>query len=98
MDTRIDTANLKANWKTSAVGLGVFIIGLSQGVRFDAAGHLAMTQKDWFTIFIATLVGIIGLTQKDAGKVSATTPSGEEEAVDSHESPDDPANVPLVTR
>ena len=100
MNTQIDTdeltASLKANWKTSAVGLAILIIGVSASVHFDASGHLAMTQKDWFTVFIALLAGVVSVTQKDAGKISAVTPSGEVEAVDSHEGPDDPANEPLV--
>ena len=98
MKTQIDTAqvtaHLKANWKTSAVGLAVLILGVSASVHFDSSGHLAMTQKDWFTAFIALLAGAVGISQKDAGKMSALTPSGEVAAVDSHEEPDDPANVP----
>lgn len=67
---QIDTDKIKAaalaNWKTTAVGFGVLAISALQAVKFDAAGNLAMTQRDWFTVAIGIIAALVGAAQKDA--------------------------------
>ncbi len=86
---------LKANWKTTTIGLLFLLLSISNAVKFDLSGHLAMTQKDWFTVLLGLAAAAIGYIQQDAGTTMVRTPQGEVEEAPSHEIPDDPANQPL---
>lgn len=79
-----------ANWKSTAMGSLVLVIAASSAVHFDTSGHLAMTAKDWFTVGIGCLGQGLGLLQKDAGTVVATTPDDPTPHIEkAHELPDD---------
>jgi hypothetical protein len=84
------------NWKTTTAGVGFFAFTVLQGVKFDAVGHLAMTQRDWFGIGLGLLGAFIGSVQRDAGTQQAELPSGEVADVPSYENPDNPAAKPIV--
>jgi hypothetical protein len=88
-------AKLKANWKTTAIGLLILLMSAAHSINFDASGRLAMTQKDWVTILLGLLAAVVGYLQTDAGATTVRTPQGDVETAASHEIPDDPANQPL---
>jgi hypothetical protein len=65
-------------------------------VKFDAAGNLQMTARDWFGVLTGLLGSVVGVLMKDAGTTQAQTPDAGVKQVDSHETPDDPNDVPVV--
>lgn len=94
---QIDTSKLTANWKTTASGFLFLLMALQHSVNFDPAGHLAMTQKDWFTVLIGLFAAFVGYISKDAGEQRAIPPGGSEpEMMPSHETPNDPNATPVV--
>jgi hypothetical protein len=60
--------NLKnvTHWKTTSIGLLMLVIAYSSSVKFDVAGHLAMTEKDWFVLGVGIVGALVGAAQKDA--------------------------------
>jgi len=59
----IDTDKIS---KTTLIGAMLFVVCVLKSVHFDAAGHLAMTAQDWFTVLIGALMALVGKLQKDA--------------------------------
>ena len=88
--TQAAVSRVFGNWKTTCAGFVLLAVTVIQGVKFDAAGHLDMTEKDWFGIALGLIGAYIGSIQHDAGKQDAQLPGGELAAVDSHEVPNDP--------
>ena len=64
----IDTSRLTKNWKSTAVGLCVLGVGAIHSIHFDAAGHLAMTARDWFSVLAGVLGAVVGIATVDAPK------------------------------
>lgn len=64
----IDTSKFTANWKSSAVGLCVLAVSAIHSIHFDAAGHLAMTARDWFSVLAGALGAGVGVVMEDAPK------------------------------
>ncbi|QMV19679.1 hypothetical protein GOB94_14005 [Granulicella sp. 5B5] len=62
----IDMNEIHCSPKTTLLGLGLFLSMANQSVKFDVAGHLAMTQRDWFGFVVAVGLGLVGLFSKDA--------------------------------
>lgn len=52
--------------KSTVIGLCVLALAASSGVRFDAAGHLAMSARDWFEVLCGVLTAIVGGLSHDA--------------------------------
>ena len=46
----------------------VFLVTAAQSVKFDAADHFAMTQKDWFLLAVGVVAAMVGHAQQDAGQ------------------------------
>lgn len=59
----IDTSKIS---KTTLIGVMLFVVCALRSVHFDAAGHLAMTARDWFTVATGALMAVVGKLQKDA--------------------------------
>lgn len=62
----IDTNDIHCSPKTTLLGMGLFLSIANQSMKFDVAGHLAMSARDWFTFVIAVGLGLVGLFSKDA--------------------------------
>jgi hypothetical protein len=92
----VNSGKITANWKSTALGFCIFAMAAMHAVHFDAAGHLAMTAKDWFGVTTGALASLIGVLMKDAGTTTAINSAGDIEDVASHEIPDDPANQPVA--
>lgn len=54
------------HWKTTVLGLCFLAIALKGSIHFNAAGHLAMTQQDWFIAAIGLAGAATGAASKDA--------------------------------
>lgn len=52
------------------MGLCVLALAAERGVHFDAAGHLAMSAKDWFEVGCGALTAFVSGVSQDAEKVS----------------------------
>lgn len=55
-----------ANWRTSLAGVLVLGISALNAIKFDVAGHLAMTARDWATVAAGLLAAGVGALQHDA--------------------------------
>ncbi len=62
----IDTNDIHCSPKTTLLGLGLFLSIANQSVKFDVAGHLAMSARDWFSFGVAFGLALVGLFSKDA--------------------------------
>ena len=62
---QIDTSKIS---KTTVMGWLVFLVTAAQSVKFDAADHFAMTQKDWFLLAVGVVAAMVGHAQQDAGQ------------------------------
>jgi len=60
---QIDTSKIS---KTTLLGLLLLLITAMNSVKFDMAGHLCMTQKDWFMVAGAVVYATVAKLQKDA--------------------------------
>jgi hypothetical protein len=64
MSRAIDFRQVAQSPKSTLVGLCVLALAAERGVHFDAAGHLAMTARDWFGVGCGVLTALVsGLTQ-----------------------------------
>lgn len=81
------------DWKSSTIGLSVLMTAIVGSVHFDAAGHLLMTQKDWFGLFVGCIAAIVGMLQKDAGTETVQNAQGKIVSEPSHEVPDNPSST-----
>jgi hypothetical protein len=95
MAITIDTSKIVTGWKTTANGL--LALGITIILALQASGAAVMSTKTaaYLSIGLAVCRAMVGLIEQDAGKVPAITPEGKVTSVDSHETPDDPANVPV---
>jgi hypothetical protein len=59
----IDTSKIS---KTTVIGAATGLVVALKSVQFDAAGHLAMTAKDWFSLGIGAVIAWVGYLQCDA--------------------------------
>jgi len=90
MAITIDTATLLKDWKTSTVGVLSFAIALIIAYTALPKGATASV------VALALLRAAVGFLQKDAGVTQAIVPGkSEPQTVDSHETPDNPAAVPV---
>ena len=94
---RIDLSHVTQSPKSTVIGLCVLALAAERGVHFNAAGHLAMTARDWFALGCGVLTAAVSGVSQDAGRVKAMVPGQAEPAmVPSHEEPDAPDAVPVV--
>ena len=68
----IDVSQIARSPKSTVVGLCVLALAASRGVHFDAAGHLAMTARDWFEILCGVLTAIVSGLSHDAKREQRT--------------------------
>lgn len=91
------TTHISTNFKTTLQGFilaAVAIGSIIQGLGITT-WHEVLTLPHILAILAGASPAIIGLLQKDAGVQLAQTPSGKVAVVDSHETPNDPANIPV---
>ena len=94
---RMEWSQITQSPKSTVIGLCVLALAAERGVHFDAAGHLAMTARDWFAVGCGLLTAAVSGVSQDAGRVKAIVPgSAEPQMVPSHEEPDAVGAVPLV--
>lgn len=94
---KMDWSHVTQSPKSTVVGLCVLALAATRGVRFDAAGHLAMTARDWFGVGCGVLTAVVGGVSQDAGQVKARVPgTSEPQMVSSHEEPDQTDAVPVA--
>lgn len=94
---KLDFSHVMRSPKSTVIGLCVLALATERSVHFDAAGHLAMTARDWFGVGCGLLTAIVSGVSQDAGRVQALVPgSAEPQMVPSHEEPDAPGVVPVV--
>lgn len=97
MGWKLDVAQVAQSPKSTVVGLCVLALAAERGVHFDAAGHLAMSARDWFDVGCGALTAVVSGLSQDAGRVRARVPGTQDaEMVPSHEVPDAPDNVPVI--
>ncbi len=90
-------AHITQSPKSTVIGLCVLALAAERGVHFDAAGHLAMTARDWFDVGCGLLTAAVSGLSQDAGRVKALAPgSAEPQMVPSHEEPDQVGAVPVA--
>ncbi len=92
----LDTSKLFSSWKTTANGiLGLFI---TVGAVLLATNTPILNQRltAELTVAMAVARAVVGMLQKDAGTTVAVVPGGIPKLVDSHETPNDPAAVPVA--
>lgn len=93
----MDVSQISQSPKSTIVGLCVLALAAERGVHFDAAGHLAMSARDWFDVGCGVLTAMVSGVSQDAGRVKALRPGAEApEMVAGHEVPDAPGDVPVV--
>lgn len=77
----LDFKQVTRSPKSTVVGLCVLALAAERGVHFDAAGHLAMSARDWFEIGCGALTAVVSGVSLDARKTGqcekAQTESGE---------------------
>lgn len=94
---KMDFSHVTQSPKSTVVGLCVLALAATRAVHFDAAGHLAMTARDWFGVGCGVLTAAVSGVSQDAGRVKAIVPGQAEPAmVPSHEEPDAVGAVPIV--
>jgi hypothetical protein len=54
--------------KSTVIGLCVLALAAERGVHFDAAGHLAMSARDWFDVGCGVLTAVVSGVSRDAGQ------------------------------
>ena len=97
MSLRTDLAQITESPKSTVVGLCILALAAERGVHFDAAGHLAMSARDWFQVLCGVLTALVSGLSHDAGRVKALLPgTPEPQMVPSHEKPDQPEAVPVT--
>jgi hypothetical protein len=70
MSQRFDLREVAQSPKSTLVGLCVLALAAERGVHFDAAGHLAMSARDWFDVGCGTLTAVVSALTKDAARVN----------------------------
>ena len=65
---KIDFSQVSRSPKTTVVGLCVLALAAERGVHFDAAGHIAMSARDWFEVGCGVLTAIVSGVSQDASK------------------------------
>ncbi len=94
---KLDLSHITESPKSTVIGLCVLALAAERGVHFDAAGHLAMTARDWFDVGCGLLTAAVSGVSQDAGRVKALVPGiPEPQMVPSHEEPDALGAVPVV--
>ena len=94
---RVSWSHVVESPKSTVVGLCVLALAAGRGVHFDAAGHLAMTARDWFSVGCGLLTAFVSGVSQDAGQVKAMVPgSAAPQMVPSHEEPDAAGAVPVA--
>lgn len=87
---------LPQNWKTTAAGILSGYIGLVAALPIIDPGHLVPIKVLGWLALIASAARIwLGTSQTDAGTVAAVK-DGQVKVVESHETPNDPSETPLV--
>lgn len=66
MSWKPDLAQVAQSPKSTVVGLCVLALAAERGVHFDAAGHLAMSARDWFEVGCGVLTAIVSGLSQDA--------------------------------
>lgn len=74
MGWRLDLGQFADSPKSTIVGLCVLALAAERGVHFDAAGHLAMTARDWFDVGCGVLTAVVSGFSQDAGHGSGALP------------------------
>lgn len=64
----LDFKQVTRSPKSTVVGLCVLALAAERGVHFDAAGHLAMSARDWFEIGCGALTAVVSGVSLDARK------------------------------
>ena len=94
---KVDWSHVTESPKSTVIGLCVLALAAERGVHFDAAGHLAMTARDWFDVGCGLLTALVSGVSQDAGRVKAIVPGEPQpQMVPSHEEPDAAGAVPVV--
>lgn len=92
----MDLSHVTESPKSTVVGLCVLALAATRAVHFDAAGHLAMTARDWFGVGCGVLTAVVSGLSQDAGRVKAVMPGdAQPRMVPSHEEPDTAGAVPV---
>jgi hypothetical protein len=60
--------NAMKSWRSTLLGLMVLALSSAKSIQFDAAGHLAMTQRDWFTLSCGFLAAYVGSSMVEGKK------------------------------
>ena len=68
---RLDVRQVAQSPKSTVVGLCVLALAAERGVRFDAAGHLAMSARDWFDVGCGVLTAVVSGLSQDAGRATS---------------------------
>ena len=66
MKWKPDIAQVAQSPKSTCVGLCVLALAAARGVHFDAAGHLAMSARDWFGVGCGVLTAVVSGLSQDA--------------------------------
>ena len=97
MGWKLDVAQVALSPKSTVVGLCILALAAERGIHFDAAGHLAMSARDWFDVGCGALTAVVSGLSQDAGRVRARVSGAQNvEMVPSHEVPDAAEAVPVV--
>ena len=70
MGWKPDLAQIAQSPRSTVVGLCVLALAAERGVHFDAAGHLAMSAKDWFEVGCGVLTAVVSGLSRDAERSS----------------------------
>ena len=84
MGWNIDVAQVARSPKSTVVGLCILALATERGVHFDAAGHLAMSARDWFDVGCGALTAVVSGLSQDARVVRAGA-SGAQDAGEGRE-------------
>ncbi len=74
----IDLRQITRSPKSTVVGLCVLALAAERGVHFDAAGHLAMSTRDWFEVGCGALTAIVSGVSRDAHRAGTQEAEGED--------------------
>lgn len=74
MRWKLDFCQISASPKSTVIGLCVLALAAERGVHFDAAGHLDMSARDWFSVGCGILTALVSGISQDAGQSSARNP------------------------
>ena len=68
MNWRPNLAQIAQSPKSTFVGLCVLALAAERSVHFDAAGHLAMSARDWFGVGCGVLSAVVSGLSQDADR------------------------------